>query len=197
MPSLDDKYKYYIEKHKAITKIAKTKLEPYIWVFDWWESFLKSILELDSAALALDIIFSIVRASLEGLASVGGWTPLPFAFSFGGEIPTSPFFFFLSPCWDFNPLWMVLGGERLLGRRKRRRKSSKILFDIFWIVYLVCSPQVGVHRDSCPIKGLKVCFNAIVPADHRHLRSQPCLRLQYPTLVSCCLRGLSSFLGHL
>ena len=111
--------------------------------------------------------------------------------------PHITLFLFLSPCYYFNPLRRVSGGERLLGRRKRRRKSSKILFDIFWIVYLVCSPQVGVRRDSCPIKGLKVCFNAIVPADHRHLRSQPCLRLQYPTLVSCCLRGLSSFLSHL
>ena len=27
---LDDKYKYCIKKHEAITKIAKTKLKPYI-----------------------------------------------------------------------------------------------------------------------------------------------------------------------
>ena len=30
MPSLDDKYKYCIKKHDVITKIAKTKLKPYI-----------------------------------------------------------------------------------------------------------------------------------------------------------------------
>ena len=28
MPSLDDKYKCYIKRHEAITKIAKTKLKP-------------------------------------------------------------------------------------------------------------------------------------------------------------------------
>ena len=86
-------------------------------------------------------------------------------------------FLCLNPCWDFNPLRRVLGGERLLRRRNGkgcgRRKSSWILPDIFWIVYLVCSPQIEVSRDSCLIKGFVVCFGTIVPADYRHLRGQP------------------------
>ena len=100
-------------------------------------------------------------------------------------------FFFLSPCWDFNPLRRVLGGERLLGRRKGkgcgRRKSSWVLSDICWIIYFVCSPQIGVTKDSCSIKGLVVCFSIVVPIDYRHLRGQPSLSLHYPTLISCCL----------
>ena len=127
--------------------------------------------------------------------------PLLLRLLFWPRDPYIALFLFLSPCWYFNPLRKVLGGERLLRRRKRkgcgRRKGSWILSDIFWIVYLVCSPQIRVRRDSCPIKGLIVCFSAIVPIDHRHLRSQPCIHLQYPTLVSCCLCGLSIFLGHL
>ena len=114
--------------------------------------------------------------------------------------PHITIFLFWNPYWYFSPLWRVLSGEELLGRRKRkgcgRRKSSWILSDIFWIVYLIWFPQIGVCRDSCPIKGLMVCFGAIVPANHRHLCSQPCLHLQYPALVSYCLCGLSSFLGH-
>ena len=123
---------------RSLQKIAKTKLKPHVWVFDWRESCLESTLDLDSAALAFDTISPIVRAFSEGLASAGGWTPLPFAFSSGQETPTSPlFFFFLNPCWDLNPLRRVLGDERLLGRRKgkgyKRRKSSWILSDIFYM----------------------------------------------------------------
>ena len=66
--------------------------------------------------------------------------PLLLRLLFWPRDPHIVLFLFLSPCWYFNPLRRVLGGERFLGRRKRRRKSSKILFDIFWIVYLVCSP---------------------------------------------------------
>ena len=158
-------------------------------------------MDLDSAALALDTICPIVRVSSEGWASAGGWTPLPFAFFFGRETPTSPIFFFLNPCWDLNPLRRVLGGERLLGRRKgkgcERRKSSWILSDIFWIVYLVCSLQIRISRDSYSIKGVAVRFSTVVPADYCYLHGQPCLSFHYPTLVSCCLCGLSSFHGHL
>ena len=147
---------------RLLQKIAKTKLKPYVWVFDWWESFLESILDLDSAALALDTISSIVRASLEGLASTGGWTPLPFVFSFGWETLTSSFFSFWTPvgCWVLRG-W--LGGGM-------RRKSSWILSDILWIVYFVCSLQIRVSRDFCPIKGFVVRFSAIVPTDYRYLR---------------------------
>ena len=81
--------------------------------------------------------------------------------------PHITLFLFLNPYWDLNPLRRVLGGERLLRRRKGkgcgRREGSLILPDIFWVVYLVCFPQVGVSRDSCQIKGFVVCFNAIVP----------------------------------
>ena len=86
-----------------------------------------------------------------------------------------PHFLFLSPCLYFGTLRRFLGVERLLRRRKRkgcgRRKGSWIFSDIFWIVYLVCSPQIRVHRDSCLIKGLIVCFNIIIPTDHCHLRN--------------------------
>ena len=82
---------------RPLQKIAKTKLKPPVWVFDWWESCLESTLDLDSAALALDTISPIVRAFSEGLASARGWTPLPFAFSSGQETPTSPFFFLFKP----------------------------------------------------------------------------------------------------
>ena len=34
MPSLNNKYKYCVKKHEAITKVAKTKLKPYIKVYD-------------------------------------------------------------------------------------------------------------------------------------------------------------------
>ena len=107
-------------------------------------------------------------------------------------------FLFLNPYWDLR---RVLGGKRLLGKRKGkgcgRRKSSWILPDIFWIVYPICSPQIGVSKDSCLIKGVVVRFNTLVLVDYCYLRGQPCLCLHYSTLVSYCLRGLNSFLGHL
>ena len=118
--------------------------------------------------------------------------------------PRNPYinhFLFLNPSWDLNPLRRVLGGERLLRRRKRkgceRRKSSWILYDIFWIVYLVYFPQIGVSKDSCLIKGVVVRFNTLVLVDYCYLRGQPCLCLHYSTLVSYCLRGFNSFIGHL
>ena len=88
----------------------------------------------------------------------------------------------------------------MLRRRKEkgcgRRKNSWVLSDIFWIIYFVCSPQIRVSRDSCPIKGFLVCFSAIVLTDYCHLCGQSCLHFHYPTLISYYLYGLSSFLGH-
>ena len=86
-----------------------------------------------------------------------------------------PILLFFNPCWYFGTLRRFLGGERLFRRRNRkdggRRRSSCVFSKVLWVVHLVHSPQIGVRWDSCPIKGLIVCFSTVLPADHDHFSS--------------------------
>ena len=86
-----------------------------------------------------------------------------------------PILLFLSPCWCLCILKRLLSGERLFKGRKRkgsgRRRSCYAFSKVFWEVYLVHSPQIGVRRDSCPIKGLIVHFGTVLPTDHDHFSS--------------------------
>ena len=86
-----------------------------------------------------------------------------------------PILLFFNPCWYFGTLRRFLGGEKLFKRRKRkgdgRRRSSYVFSKVLWVVHLVHFPQIGVRRDSSPIKGLIVCFSTVLPADHGHFSS--------------------------
>ena len=86
-----------------------------------------------------------------------------------------PILLFFSPCWCLCILRRLLSGERLLRGRKRkddrRRRSCCAFSKVLWVVYLVHSPQIGVRRDSCPIKGLIVHFGTVLPTDHDHFSS--------------------------
>ena len=86
-----------------------------------------------------------------------------------------PILLFFSPCWYFSILRRFLGGERLFRRRKRkggRRRSSCCVFSkVLWVVHLVHPPQIGVRRDSCPIKGLIIHFSTVLPANRDHFSS--------------------------
>ena len=86
-----------------------------------------------------------------------------------------PILLFFSPCWYFGTMRRFLGGERLFRRRKRkgdgRRRSCYVFSKVLWVVHLVHSPQIGVRKDSCPIKGLIVRFSTVPPADHGHFSS--------------------------
>ena len=86
-----------------------------------------------------------------------------------------PILLFFNLCWYFGTLRRFLVGERLFRRRKRkgggRRRSICVFSKVLWVVHLVHSPQIGVCRDSCPIKGLIVCFSTILPVDHGHFSS--------------------------
>ena len=57
-------------------------------------------------------------------------------------------------------------------------------------------PQLGVNRDSRPVKRFYPYLNAVVPAYSYHFFCQPGLRFQHPTFIGCRLRGLRSFPGH-
>ena len=82
---------------------------------------------------------------------------------------------FFNPYWYFSILRRFLGWERLFRRRKGkgvgRRRSCRVFFEVLWIVHLVHPPQIGVSKDSCPIKGLIVCFSTVLPVDRGHFNS--------------------------
>ena len=86
-----------------------------------------------------------------------------------------PILLFFSPYWYFSILRRFLCWERLFRRRKRkggwRRRSYRVLSELLWIIHLVHPPQIGICRDSCPIKGLIIRLRAVFPPDHGHFSS--------------------------
>ena len=105
-----------------------------------------------------------------------------------------------SPCWDFNIRRRGLDGGELLRRKERvsngRRECRWNFLDVLQKENVLGLPQLGVNRDSHPVKCLCPYLSAIVPAHSYHFFCQLGLRFQHPTFIGCCLRSLRSFPGH-
>ena len=86
-----------------------------------------------------------------------------------------PLLLFFNPYWYFGTLRRFLGGERLFKKRKGkgggRRRNNCIFSKVLWILHLVHSLQIGFRKDSCPIKGLIVCFSTVLLTNHGHFNS--------------------------
>ena len=140
MPSLDDKYKYYIQKHKTITKNCKNKAKTLCLGLRLMRILFRVNPGLGFNSFSLGHHISNSKGVLGGIGISRRLNSFTLCFLFWPRDPhITLFFFFLNPCWDLNPLRRVLGDERLLGRRKgkgkgyKRRKSSWFLSDIFYM----------------------------------------------------------------